>query len=160
MDNGADGLQIRAIRLALGMTQAEFGVALGLSRVHVGLMERGQKCVSHRTILAANSLRPEPLNQDPSEFDPVFRGVELALINNGVDYTRQFRSDGQTFDFFLPEFELAICIERAVAREVRPTGHVRGIICVTGKSAAEILVLALNGRPLRASRPMKSPIEA
>lgn len=151
MANRFDGHDLRAIRLALGLTQSEFAKGLGVSRVHVGLMERGQKAITDRTRLAALGLRPKPLDQKPREFDPIFREIELALIANGEDFVPQFRSGGQLFDFFLPLHEIAICIERDFAREVRPTEHVRGIITVTGKSAAELLALILNGRPMRAA---------
>lgn len=159
MANVLDGKGLRAIRLSLGFTQSEFGRLLGVSRVHVGLMERGAKPIAERTRLAAQVLRPKPLDQEPREYDPILREVEVALIANGTDYVPQFHSDGQLFDFFLPEHEVAICIDRDIARHVRPTEKVRGIIAITGKSAAQLLALALNGRPLRAARPISTPLE-
>tara|TARA_B100000678_G_C18031651_1_gene430970 strand:- start:234 stop:416 length:183 start_codon:yes stop_codon:yes gene_type:complete len=44
--------QIKAQRKAAGMTQAELGEAIGLSRVTIGLMERGQAPIEKRTWLA------------------------------------------------------------------------------------------------------------
>jgi transcriptional regulator with XRE-family HTH domain len=46
------GAEFKAIREALGMTQAGLAEALGISRVFVGLMERGERPVEKRTALA------------------------------------------------------------------------------------------------------------
>lgn len=52
------GSELRAIREAAGLDQQQFGERLGLSRVTVGLMERGQKPIEPRTaLLIENSLR-------------------------------------------------------------------------------------------------------
>lgn len=44
---------LRALRKSIGLTQAEFGEELGLSRVSIGLMERGLVPIDRRTDLAA-----------------------------------------------------------------------------------------------------------
>jgi transcriptional regulator with XRE-family HTH domain len=160
MDASFDGLTMRAIRLSLGLTQKELAEKISVSRVFVGMMERGEKPISSRTQLALLSLRPRALEQKPREYDPLLRQIEEALIENGVDFTPQFRSDGQLFDFFLPEFEIGICLDREISREIRPTRQVRGIVSVAGSSAAEAFVLLLKGRPLRAARPIRNVFSA
>ena len=152
--------QLKSIRLSLGLTQAQFAQKLGVSRVFVGLMERGKRCIGARTSIAALALRPEAIQRDLEEFDPLLREVEAALLSNGLDFVRQFRSGDATFDFFLPEFELAINLDRERMNAFRPTRDVRGVIAATGRNAGEILALLLNGRPVRAARPISSPIDA
>ncbi len=149
------GAELKAIRIGLGLTQAEFASGLGVTRVFVGLMERNQKKVSERTRLAALALRPTASERPLEEFDPLMRDIEAALNKNGVDFMRQFRSDGQTFDFFLPEFELGLLVSREHRPAFKPTAHVRGIITVSGKSAIEVLSVLLHGRPIRAAKPLE-----
>lgn len=154
-----DASQLKAIRLSLGLTQSRFAEELGISRVFVGLMERGQRPITERTRLAALSLRPEAIDRNLEEFDPLFREVEASLLRHGVDFFRQFRSDDLVFDFYLPEFELAICLDREGVQAFRPTKDARGVIAAIGRNAIELLTLILDGRPLRAAKPFKSPIE-
>lgn len=54
------GEELKALRKATGMTQADFGTAMGLSRVSIGLMERGEAPIERRTILAARYLAEHP----------------------------------------------------------------------------------------------------
>jgi transcriptional regulator with XRE-family HTH domain len=50
------GDELRAMRKALGMTQAAMGDALGVSGVYVGMMERGEYAIERRTELAVRYL--------------------------------------------------------------------------------------------------------
>lgn len=149
-----NGEDLRAIRLGLGLSQLQFATKLGLSRVYVGLLERGIKPVTERTKIAAFGLRPKPIERPLGEFDPLSRQIEAELLSNGLDFVRQFPSGGMIFDFFLPEFELAINVQREQSEAFRPTPEVRGLIAATGKNAIEILALILGGRPVRMAKPI------
>lgn len=62
------GSRVREFRMQLGMTQAEFGEALGVKRQYVANVENGQKLFSHDLLAKArrlgadlNWLVPDPL---------------------------------------------------------------------------------------------------
>lgn len=48
--------ELRALRKTLGLSQDEIGGAVGLSRVTIGLMERGAAPIEDRTALALRNL--------------------------------------------------------------------------------------------------------
>lgn len=50
------GDELKAIRQGLGLTQARFAEALGVTGTFVGLMERGEKSIEERTERAARDL--------------------------------------------------------------------------------------------------------
>lgn len=50
------GADLKAIRKALAMSQADFGAALGLTSKFVGMMERGEALIERRTELAVRYL--------------------------------------------------------------------------------------------------------
>lgn len=50
------GEELKAIRKALGLTQAKFAEELGITGVFVGLMERDERPIERRTELAARYL--------------------------------------------------------------------------------------------------------
>ncbi|GLT00146.1 hypothetical protein GCM10007897_15300 [Sphingobium jiangsuense] len=52
--------ELKELRKALGLSQQEFADALGVSRVLVGQMERGQAPIERRTALAARYLAEHP----------------------------------------------------------------------------------------------------
>jgi len=54
------GSELRAIRKALGLNQAAFGQAMGLTGNFIALMERGEKPIERRTELAARYLALVP----------------------------------------------------------------------------------------------------
>lgn len=62
-----DGSEVRDARSELGMTQAEFGVALGVARVTVCRWEKGKRKVVPRTVKGINNLlalhRARQINQ-------------------------------------------------------------------------------------------------
>lgn len=57
MDCPEMGLELRAARLALGMTQTELARALGLSRVRVSQLENGPEDQRLRDVLQRNNMR-------------------------------------------------------------------------------------------------------
>lgn len=52
--------ELKALRKATGMTQEQLAIAIGMSRVSVGLMERGQAPIERRTALAVRYLSEHP----------------------------------------------------------------------------------------------------
>lgn len=54
------GDELKALRKATGLTQSAFADAIGLSRVSIGLMERGAAPIERRTALAARYLAEHP----------------------------------------------------------------------------------------------------
>lgn len=52
--------ELRALRKQMNLTQEELGNALGLSKVFIGLMERGAKGIERRTELAVLYLVEHP----------------------------------------------------------------------------------------------------
>jgi len=52
--------EMKTLRKAIGATQAEMADAIGLSRVHYGLMERGQQPIEKRTGMAVRYLAEHP----------------------------------------------------------------------------------------------------
>ncbi len=48
--------ELRAARKALGLSQAELGLELGLTGEFIGMMERGVKAIERRTDLAMRYL--------------------------------------------------------------------------------------------------------
>lgn len=50
--------ELKAIRTATGLSQAEFADRLGMSRVFVGMMERGDRPIEQSTALAIRYLDP------------------------------------------------------------------------------------------------------
>jgi len=51
------GSELKVIRKGLGMSQAEFGDALGMTSKFVGMMERDAAAIEKRTELAARYLQ-------------------------------------------------------------------------------------------------------
>lgn len=54
------GDQLKAARQSMGLSQADLAEHLGLSRVFIGLMERGDKPIEARTELAVLYLVEHP----------------------------------------------------------------------------------------------------
>lgn len=106
-----DGKELTEIRKALGLSQAEFGERIGMSRVMVGLMERDQRPISARTEAAARSLSFKATSTEPTAHDPMERIIEAALLDAGV----QFKTDQGGHTTHRLDFEL----DNGVAIEVK-----------------------------------------
>lgn len=152
------GEELRAIRLALGMTQAEMAEQIGISRTFIGLMERGKKPVSQRTAAAIHAARPRRSNHVPNETDPIIRRLEEAIVSQGIDFIKRFQSEGQEFDFYFPELSLAIVVDRDFSALARPTRNIRSVIVARGAGAADSITLLLQGRSLRVAAPLRLPL--
>ena len=59
--------ELRAVRKAAGLSQAELGDAIGLTRVTIGLMERGGAPIEKRTALAVRYVIDHPETIKPAE---------------------------------------------------------------------------------------------
>lgn len=131
------GDEMRSRRTRLGLTQTELGRQLGLSRVMVGLMERGVKEISLRTQTALAAVQPRPLDRSTSTFAPLTVRLEKALISAGLDYRADHMIEGQMVDFYLTDLDLALFVE--TSRWNAPARVLHGIdtIAVVGKSAVD-----------------------
>lgn len=71
--------ELKQIRTSLRLSQAEFAARLGLSRVFVGMMERGDKPIGERTVMAARAiLKNERLVDDSFSVLPAKDGSYLV----------------------------------------------------------------------------------
>ena len=58
------GDEMKALRKAAGMSQAELGAAIGMSQKFIGMMERGDAAIEKRTELAVRYV----VQDDPGRF--------------------------------------------------------------------------------------------
>src|SRR6218665_1620347 len=86
--------ELKAIREGLGLSQDEMAERLGLSRVMIGLMERGQKPIERRTAQAAMLIHvmmdlEEKRNQAIADLENL-RGSCLVGGDGATDVTPTF----------------------------------------------------------------------
>lgn len=67
------GSELKAIRKKVGLSQAEFGIAIGMTRETVGAMERDQAPIVPRTELAVRALVEGPAPSTIPVFKPAKR---------------------------------------------------------------------------------------
>jgi len=103
------GDEMRAVRTKIGLSQAEFGKKLGLSRVYVGLMERGNRKISTQTALAARTIKPKSINRPVTQFENTKIAVEKALLQSGVEFKTNAEVNNIAYDFYIADLD--ICIE-------------------------------------------------
>jgi transcriptional regulator with XRE-family HTH domain len=111
-----DHFELKALRIASGLTQTDFAENLGVSRVFLGLMERGQKPISKRTSEAARSFRARPLGYKTQENDPLFRAVEEALINAGISYYPRRHAEEDVIEYVLSQPAIRVRVSRDNAK--------------------------------------------
>lgn len=58
------GQELRALRKSMGMTQGQLASALGFSQGFIGEMERDEKAIEPRTVLALRGLRADRAPED------------------------------------------------------------------------------------------------
>lgn len=151
--------ELRARRLALGLTQNELAQTIGVTRTYLGLMERGKKAISQRIADAVCRAGPQSLDQISRETDPLMRAIEIALIEAGLPFERKFRSGDGLFDFYLRELALGIVVQRDQMSPILKTADVRDIIIANGKLAAEAIATLITGQSLQLLKPKLLPIE-
>lgn len=132
--------ELRAIRVALDLSQQEFAERLGLSRVMVGLMERGEKPISARTAAAAKALSFRPSDAEATAHDPMERIIEAALLDAGIE----FKMDHGGGTRHRLDFELANGVAIEVKRfhsprAIEQLSRVENVIFVQGDVAARQL---------------------
>jgi transcriptional regulator with XRE-family HTH domain len=141
-----DGQEMRARRKALGIrSQAEFAVRLGLSRDHVGRMERGDDPILPRTAAAVRSLKPEPLGHKPTTRDPIERIVEQALIDAGIRYATDDGGGTESrLDFRLLDYDIELEVKRFyTARSGEQLARAPNVILIQGDRAARFFAAAI-----------------
>lgn len=134
-----EALDFRNKRQRLGFTQAQMGQRLGFSRVHVGLMERGQAPITDRTAELVDAMRPPPLEREASAHDPLERILEQALIDAGIRYQLETeRSHDHGLDFHLPDHDIAIEVKAMhTPRVERQLERYRDVILLQGRKSVE-----------------------
>ncbi len=152
-----DGDELKFVRKAAGLTQQELANNLGLSRVYLGLMERGKKPISRRTVEAVRAIQVRPLDVVTAEADPLFRQFENALINSGLNFEVTHHSDKDVSEYLIIDLNLRIKMSRDTRIDTI-TDHdiTRGNISVRGKSAIKLLsdlIRIGGGRASRAPLP-------
>ena len=148
-----DRFEFKTIREAMGLTQAELGDALGVSRVFIGLMERGHKSVSKRTAEAMRSLRPKPLDISTTETDTFYRSIEVALITAGIAFTVKYATENDIAEYELDRPSINLIVSRYDHEGVRKKIQIeKSGLFVVGASAAKFVtdLITLGGG--RASR--------
>lgn len=82
------GQELRALRKSMGMTQGQLAAALGFSQGFIGEMERDEKAIEPRTVLALRGLRAE------RDEDVVEHGFHVAYADRVDGWNVVFVHDG------------------------------------------------------------------
>ncbi|GAA0317943.1 hypothetical protein GCM10009087_30410 [Sphingomonas oligophenolica] len=84
-----NGQEAKALRKRAGMSQAEFGMAIGLSRESVGRMERGSESIDRRSELAMRYIAekaPVPPRSLAQIHEKVMSILDEAAVRGRVSY--------------------------------------------------------------------------
>lgn len=106
------GKELKALRQGLKLSQSEFGAQIGVSRVMIGLLERGQRPITRRLEKSLVAARAKPLDRLPSQFDPLIKEVEVAFISSGIPYECDLDFNGRYVDIAINELKIAIFVVR------------------------------------------------
>ena len=135
-----DGSELKFVRNAARLTQMELARNLGVSRVFLGLMERGKRPISKRTVQAVRAIQVRPLDVTSTETDPLFRQFENALIDSGIDFEVIHHSDRDVSDYLLIDLNMRIKLSRDDrTNTIDDHDSMRSNITVRGKSAIKLL---------------------
>lgn len=109
VDISVDFFEFRQLRESAGLTQADLGKYLGLSRVFVGLMERGARPIARRTAEAMKAIPPRALDLRSQETDPDLRNFENSLMQLGIEFsaTHDIESDTAHYQLHQPRLQFA-----------------------------------------------------
>lgn len=141
-----DGSEMRARRKALGKSQAVFAEELGLSRDHVGRMERGEDAILTRTAAAVRALKPAGFElRKPKSSDPMERLIEAALIDARIRYTTDEGGGTESrLDFRLPDYDIELEVKRFYsARTGEQMARAPNVIVAQGEAAVRFLAAAI-----------------
>lgn len=139
------GSELRSLRMALGYSQAELAVRIGLTRVFVGLMERGVKPVSARTQVAVETLRPKPLNFIPSEFNPYVRKIEQALIDCSMSYSIDHIEGDDLTIFYVDDLPVKLIYKPDYRSFDNKNAYIDDNIVIQGRSSVNLICKLLRG---------------
>jgi len=128
--------ELKTLRLALGLTQSELAAQLGVTRVFIGLMERGQKQISKRTVEGLKSVRAKQSLFDVKETDKIFRTFEIALIEIGATYNVRHDEDEDLAEYGVDFFPSKIIIARS--SEGRKLSTTKDAIYLRGELAVNL----------------------
>lgn len=135
-----DGSELKFVRKAAGLTQLELANNLGLSRVFLGLMERGERPISRRTVQAVRAIEVRPLDVISTETDPLFRQFENALITSGINFEVTHHSERDVSEYLLIDLNIRIKLSRDErTNTIEDRDITRCNITVRGKSAIKLL---------------------
>lgn len=148
------GAELKRRRKAAGLSQADLGALLGLSRDYVGLMERGRAPVVPRTAFRVSALGEESI-EDPGPLrprtrDPMERMVEHALHAAGLEYvTDQGGQNPAGLDFYLPQSDVHIEVKRFHSDRISDQmSRAPNVIAVQGEAAIRFFCDQLARRTL------------
>lgn len=141
---------LKSIRKALGLSQADFATAIGVSRDYVGRMERGVDLISVRTMAAIRQLAPPAASNAgrPLETtDPMERLVEAALRREGLRYIADRNGRvPENLDFHLPDYDVFIEVKRFHSpRIAEQTARAANVIVLQGEEAVRLFSNLLRG---------------
>ncbi len=135
-----DAKAFRLHRIALGLTQAQLGERIGLSRVMIGLMERGQRPIPPRTVAAMAAVQPRPLERSVQTYTPLTVKLEKAFLASGLNYRTDYIVDDVRVDFYLTDLNLVIYVDELKYSENKKNLKSVDMICINGKGALSAFI--------------------
>ena len=142
------GTELKAVRRDAKMTQADFAAEIGVTREHLGRMERGETPISDRTLgaLRLRGLRSAAPTR-PMTSDPMERMVERALIDAGIAYVtdRDGRNESR-LDFRLIDYDVEIEVKRFHSPRIADQmARADNVIAIQGEPAIRFFCDVLRG---------------
>lgn len=139
-----DSEEFKSIRESAELSQAELAVFLGLSRVFVGLMERGKKPITRRTEEAMRSVGRKPAQVVSTEGDPLLRDFEDALSASEIHFSVVHDIDNDIAFYSTDRPKMRVSISRATAvTSVQDTDFSSDFIAIRGLAAAKLFTRLL-----------------
>ncbi|WP_254772163.1 helix-turn-helix domain-containing protein [Sphingomonas sp. NFR04] len=105
--------ELKQLRTARGVSQKEFGTAIGLSAVFIGMMERGEKPIELRTALAAKQWAAGMDRIGLKATDPEERAARKLCEYYG-HFPDSETKDGPAWRAYLPVVRLVLDAARPV----------------------------------------------
>ena len=145
------GAELRERRKSLGLSQADLGARLGLSRDYIGQMERGTAPILPRTLVLLRAFAdpPRPATGRLLTNDPMERMVESALQAAGIAYeTDRDGRNASNLDFRLPDYGVEIEVKRFHSdRIAAQMARAPNVIALQGEAAVRFFCERLAPTP-------------